>query len=202
MWVWELDRRTRQCFVGWRVCFGRQLFVCFSFLSQTVWYVGFCSIWYFGGSCFVTDSVFKLLLFYTEAVITKNCSESKQMVFDRKNNNFYEFQPVFGCQNVSSLISIYSCRTEQKLFVLKFCHVMSFYVLQVSFENIYYRIAEVIENLFWTWLIENFFASQDNDWITWRVGRVFGFLVRKSKLFQPVRAIKFWSNGLGDCLKT
>ena len=47
----------------------------------------FCEGWYFGSSCFVTDSVFKLLM-CTQVGLRTNCSMSKEMVNDEKSFNF------------------------------------------------------------------------------------------------------------------
>ena len=43
-------------------------------------------------------------------------------------------------------------------FALKFYHVMSFYALPVSFEQIYYAFAKNPEKLFWARLKEKSFA--------------------------------------------
>ena len=51
----------------------------FNFMSEPVWYSALCIDWYFGSSCFLTNWVFKLLL-YTEAGTETNCSLSRQMV--------------------------------------------------------------------------------------------------------------------------
>ena len=50
-----------------------------SFLSESIWCVGFCEGWYFGSSRFVTDWVIKLLL-YTEAGMKTNFSISEELV--------------------------------------------------------------------------------------------------------------------------
>ena len=61
-------------------------FLFISFLSESIWYVGGCSAFYFGSSCFVTD--FALLL-YTEAGTRTNCSISRQMINDGRCKDGY-----------------------------------------------------------------------------------------------------------------
>ena len=51
-----------------------------------------------------------------------------------------------------------SFQKEQSNFVLKLCHVMCFYALQVSFETIYYAFAERPDKLLWTGWKEKAFA--------------------------------------------
>ena len=80
------------------------------------------------------------------------------MLNDRRSNEFYELEPFSGCQNVSSLLPNDSFQREQSNFVLKFSHVMSFYALQVSFEKIYYTLAEEPDKLFWARMKEKTFA--------------------------------------------
>ena len=64
-------------------------FLFISFLSESIWYVGFYEGRHFGSSCFVTDWVIKLL-FYTEAGTRTNWSITRQMVNDGRSNNFNE----------------------------------------------------------------------------------------------------------------
>ena len=52
-------------------------FLLMSPFRESIWYVGGCSVLYFGCSCFVTDCVVTLLL-YTEALTRTNCSISKK----------------------------------------------------------------------------------------------------------------------------
>ena len=80
------------------------------------------------------------------------------MVKDGRSNDFYELQPHFDCQNVSSLLTIDSFQKEQSNFVLKFCQVMSFFASQVSFEKIYYTFAQEPQKLFWARLKEKTFS--------------------------------------------
>ena len=52
----------------------------------------------------------------------------------------------------------HSFQEERSNFVLNFCHLMSFYVLQVSFEKNYSKFAEEPDKLFRTRLQEKTFA--------------------------------------------
>ena len=57
--------------------------------------------------------------------------------------------------------------TENLNLVLRFCHVMSFYALQISFEEIYYAFAERPDKLFGTRLKQNTFefAGKSLDYL-------------------------------------
>ena len=60
-----------------------------SLVSESIWYVGFCSVWYFGRSCLITVWEFNLLLLYTDGGTRTNCSLSRQMVNDGRSHEFY-----------------------------------------------------------------------------------------------------------------
>ena len=83
---------------------------------------------------------------------------SRQMVNDRRSNNFHELYTFFGCRKIFSLFQSCSFRGEQSNLVSKIFHVISFYALQVSFEQIYYAFAEKPDKLFWARLREKTFA--------------------------------------------
>ena len=144
--------------------------------------MGYCSAWYIGSFCFVTARVFKLLLrLYTEAWTRTNCSLSRQRVNGRRVFYFYELYPLFGCQNVSSLLLSNSSQTESLNFLLNFCHLMSFYALQIFFEMINCTFAKEFDKTFWVRLKEiNFCFCGKKDWNTWRVER---FVCSSSKRF-------------------
>ena len=58
-------------------------------MSESIWYAGFCSAWYFGSSCFVTAWVFKILFsLYSEAGTRTNCPISREMFNEGRSKCF------------------------------------------------------------------------------------------------------------------
>ena len=71
---------------------------------------------------------------------------------------------LMSCNTISDArMSLLCCqvvrfRDKSRLYHLKFYHVMSFYASQVSFERIYYAIANKPDKVFWARLKEKTFA--------------------------------------------
>ena len=57
---------------------------------------------------------------------------------------------------------------------------MSFYALQVPFEQIYYAFAKKPDKLFWARLTEILLHLRENDWNTWSVERFCVFIVQQN----------------------
>ena len=141
-----------------------------SFSSESICYVGFCLVWYFGSSCFASAVVLNLwllllLLLYTEAGTRTNCSLSKQMVIDGRSKECLLLWVVTlfrmpNCLFFASNRFFLEGAIEVLIVVLKFCPVMSFCALQFSFEKIYYTFAEEPNNLFSARLKEKTFAVE------------------------------------------
>ena len=62
------------------------------------------------------------------------------------------------CLQVSMFIE-----KKQSKFILKFCHVLSFHALEVSFEKTYYTFAQESDKLLWTRLKEKLLLLWEND---------------------------------------
>ena len=75
---------------------------------------------------------------------------------------FMSCRPFFRCQKFPSLLPSDFFLKKQSHFVLKFCHVMSFYALHVSSEQMYYAFAEKLDEYFWARLKEKVFAFMRN----------------------------------------
>ena len=72
-----------------------------------------------------------------------------------------------------------------------FCHVMSFYSFQVSFEEIYYTFAKKLDKIFRTTLKEKTFAIVGKRLEHWRVERLCVFIVKRFYMLQAFREQKF-----------
>ena len=127
-------------------------FKSFSFLRESIWYVGFYEDWYFGNSCFVND-------WYSNSCCIQK-QEREQTAPCRDNwlttrrlmtllgwNHFRLSKPLFFASKW--FLSEGACECY-----LKSCHVLSFFALQVCFEKIYYTFAKEPDKLLWARLRE------------------------------------------------
>ena len=89
-------------------------FLFISFLTESIWYVGFREGWCFGSSCFVADWLIKLLV-YTEAGTRTNCCISRQMVNDSRSNNFIECKPLSDARSLFFASKLYVSQTIVEL---------------------------------------------------------------------------------------
>ena len=135
----------------------KYFFLFISFLSESIWYVGSCEVWYFGSSCFVTVWVIILLL-HREAEMRTNCSITRQTLMMGGEITLMSCNPLSDARMSLFCFQVVLFRDNSLNLALKFCHVMSFYALHVSFEQIYYAFAKKLHKLFWARLKQETFA--------------------------------------------
>ena len=123
------------------------------------------------------------LSFQTFVVVRKNRAEKtapnqNKWLLTGGKISFVSFRD-FLVARISHFASKCCITGDQSHFVLKFCHMLSLYALQISSGKIYYSFSEKPDKLFGNDRRKNFLHLRQNDWNNWKVVRICVFIVQK-----------------------
>ena len=173
-------------------------FLFISFLSESIWYVGFCGGWYFWRSCFVTDWVIEHLL-YTEAGTRQTVPYQDKWIMKKGEITLMSCKSLSDAGMSPLCFQVERFRDNTRTSPWNFATWCIFMLCRFPLSRFIMHSQKNRINSFGQDLRRRLLHLWENDGNTWRVERFYVFTVENFRLFQPVRDIIFWVNGSSVC---
>ena len=184
---WYEDQKN---FVDWRVCFGKQ-FLIISLLSESIWYMGFRSTWYFGSSFFVTAWVFKFCCCTQKHEREQTAIHQEKWIMTGGVTTFTHCRFLSDARPSLLCFQVILFRRSNRSLFWKVVTWYLFLLCRFLLRRFTMHSQRNRINSFGHDWKRRLFHLWENDCKIWRTEKFCVFFVQKCWLFQPIRKKEF-----------